>query len=97
MTYELAFLPVAKKEWDKLPPTVKVLFRKQLEKRCQQPRIPKAKLRGELKDCYKIKLRQQGYRLVYEVLDHELIITVISVGKRDKDMVYLTAKSRMQH
>ena len=26
-----------------------------------------------LPDCYKIKLRSSGYRLVYQVLDHEVV------------------------
>lgn len=95
MTYELGFIPVAEKEWNKLPSTVKILFKKQLEKRLQQPKVVKDKLRGELKDCYKIKLRQQGYRLVYQVVDHKLLIVVIAVGKRSKNVVYSTAKSRM--
>ena len=32
---------------------------------------------------YKIKLRAVGYRLVYEVIDDELVVIVIEVGRRD--------------
>ena len=28
-------------------------------------------------DCYKIKLRSAGYRLVYQVVDNRLVITVV--------------------
>jgi mRNA interferase RelE/StbE len=38
-------------------------------------------------DCCKIKLRGQGYRLVYQVRDNELVIVVIAVGKRDRNLV----------
>ncbi|WP_338296203.1 type II toxin-antitoxin system RelE family toxin, partial [Escherichia coli] len=48
---------------------------------------PSAKLRG-LKDCYKIKLRASGFRLVYQVIDDILIIAVVAVGKRERSNVY---------
>ncbi|CAK0780193.1 hypothetical protein CCP3SC15_700013 [Gammaproteobacteria bacterium] len=40
--------------------SVKNLFRKLLRKRLEQPRLPGAELHGDLRDCYKIKLRKQG-------------------------------------
>jgi mRNA interferase RelE/StbE len=45
-------------------------------------------------DCYKIKLRQAGYRLVYRVDDDVVFVTVIAVGKRDKSAVYAAATQR---
>jgi len=41
---------------------------------------------------YKIKLRASGYRLVYEVIDQEICVMVIAVGKRDKSEVYRQAQ-----
>ena len=46
-------------------------------------------------DCYKIKLRQAGYRLVYGVDDDTVFVTVIAVGKGDKNLVYDTAMTRL--
>jgi mRNA interferase RelE/StbE len=40
------------------------------------------------------KLRASGYRLVYEVVDDEVMIFVIAVGKRDKNIVYKKAHKR---
>ena len=54
------------------------------------PRIESAKLSGG-NELYKIKLRQVGYRLVYEVNDEIVTVTVISVGKGD---VYKLAMRR---
>ena len=87
MTYNLKFVPSAIKEWEKLGDTVRKEFKKALEKRLINPRIPKQKLSG-FNDVYKIKLRSAGYRLVYEVIDKEIVILVLAVGKRDKDEVY---------
>ena len=46
------------------------------------------------KNHYKIKLRASGYRLVYEVIDEEIYILVIAIGKRDKSLVYKKARQR---
>jgi mRNA interferase RelE/StbE len=43
---------------------------------------------------YKIKLRSIGYRLVYEIIDDEVVVLVIAVGRRENDAVYNTADSR---
>jgi len=39
-----------------------------------------------------IKRRGSGYRLVCQVRDKELIVVVIAVGKRDKNLVYKVAQ-----
>ena len=44
--------------------------------------------------CYKIKLRAAGYRLVYQVNDKVVVVTVIAVGRRDKGLIYLDAGKR---
>ena len=87
MTYKLKFVPSALKEWEKLGSTIKEEFKKALEKRLVNPRVPKQKLRGYT-DVYKIKLRSADYRLVYEVIEEEIVVLVLAVAKRDKDAVY---------
>ncbi|WP_448550514.1 type II toxin-antitoxin system RelE family toxin [Thalassotalea fusca] len=59
----------------------------------ESPHIPSAKLSGA-NELYKIKFRQASYRLVYEVNDEVITVTVISVGKRDKGKVYKAAMKR---
>ena len=56
----LKFLPEAIEEWNALDGSVKQVLRKALKKRLEQPRTPGAQLHGDLRDCYKIKLRKQG-------------------------------------
>ena len=51
-------------------------------------------LEFDLQNTYKIKLRDAGYRLVYEVVKQRLVIVVIAVGRRDHDEVYLLAAKR---
>lgn len=94
MTYELEFKKSALKEWKKLGATVQVQFKKKLKNVLENPHIESAKLSGG-NELYKIKLRQAGYRLVYEVNDAVITVTVISVGKRDKGKVYKAAMDRL--
>jgi mRNA interferase RelE/StbE len=51
-------------------------------------------LRGDLHNTYKIKLRDVGYRLVYEVIDQRLVVVVIAIGRRDHDEAYQIAIKR---
>ncbi|KWK59900.1 type II toxin-antitoxin system RelE family toxin [Burkholderia ubonensis] len=93
MTFELAFLEPALREWKRLDRTVRDQFKSKLAERLENPRIPSAKLHGH-PDRYKIKLRSAGYRLVYEVRDTEVIVVVVAVGRRERDAVYLAAMKR---
>lgn len=94
MTYKLDFLEEALSEWHKLNPSIKQQLKKKLLKVLENPRVPKNKLSGH-SSRYKIKLRSIGYRLVYEVIDNEIIVLVIAVGKRENNTVYNDANSRM--
>ncbi|PCI72640.1 MAG: type II toxin-antitoxin system mRNA interferase toxin, RelE/StbE family [Gammaproteobacteria bacterium] len=94
MTYELEFKKSALKEWKKLGATVQTQFKKKLKNILHKPHVESAKLSGG-NELYKIKLRQAGYRLVYEVNDTIITVTVISVGKRDKGKIYKIAMDRI--
>jgi mRNA interferase RelE/StbE len=93
-TYKLVFLRKARKEWDKLGETVRRQFRSKLTERLVHPQVPKDALHGH-RNCYKIKLRGAGYRLVYRVNDDRVIVTVIAVGQREGDYVYDELASRL--
>jgi mRNA interferase RelE/StbE len=93
MTYELAFLDEALKEWRKLDNATRGQFKAKLVERLQQPKIPSARLHG-VRERYKIKLRNAGYRLVYQVEDRELLVLVVAVGKRERNQVYKVADRR---
>ncbi len=92
-TFELGFLDAALKEWGKLDSGTRDQFKKKLAERLTNPHVPSARLSGR-KDRYKIKLRNVGYRLVYEVRDKELIVVVVAVGKRERNAVYKAAARR---
>lgn len=94
MSYELKFKDDALKEWRKLDGSIREMLKAKLRERLQHPRVESARLR-EMSDCYKIKLRGSGYRLVYQVRDTEMVVIVIAVGKRDKSLVYRLAGNHL--
>ena len=87
MTYKLRFLPVALKEWNKLGAPIRSQFKKKLEERLEEPRVKADKPSG-YDSVYKIKLRSAGYRPAYEVVDDELLVYVLAVGKRDSNRTF---------
>lgn len=93
MSYKLEFVESALKEWEKLDSAVREQFKKKLAERLESPKVPSSRLNG-MADCYKIKLKSSGYRLVYKVLDKEIVVLVVAVGKRERNAVYKSAMKR---
>jgi mRNA interferase RelE/StbE len=94
MSYKLRFHELALAEWKQLDGSVRIPLKKKLSERLENPRIPSAALSG-MPDCFKIKLKGIGYRLVYRVDEDVVFVTVIAVGKRDKNQVYESAQRRI--
>ncbi len=93
--YSLEFDPDALKEWNQLDGSVKNEFKKVIEKRLVNPYVESARLTGELHNCFKIKSKKSGFRIVYTVIDHRLVVVVIAIAKREDLKVYKKAKSRI--
>lgn len=93
--YRLFFVPSALQEWQRLDGSVKEPLRRLLRKRLNHPHVPGGALHGALEGYYKIKLRKQGYRLVYGVEDDALIVMVMAVDKREDAAVYRSALARV--
>jgi len=93
--YRLKFVPDALKEWQTFDGSIKEPLRKALKKRLEQPHVPGAELHGDLCGCYKIKLRKQGYRLVYLVEDDVLVVLVLAIDRREDLAAYHAAMLRM--
>jgi mRNA interferase RelE/StbE len=95
MSFSLEFDRRALKEWRKLGDTVRPQFKKKLLEVLENPRVEANRLR-ELPDCYKIKLRSSGYRLIYQVQDGRVVVFVLALGKREAGAAYSEAKSRVE-
>ncbi len=93
MTYKLKFTKQSQKAWGKLNQTVVTQFKNKLKERLDNPKVPKDKLSG-YENVYKIKLRSSGFRLAYEVKEQEIVVLVLSVGKRENNQVYNALRNR---
>jgi len=96
MSYSLEFKESALKEWKKLDSTIREQFKKKLAERLVRPRVESARLSG-MTDCYKIKLKNAGYRLIYQVNDEHIVVIVVAVGKRENLAVYRSAGERLKN
>ncbi|WP_409295679.1 type II toxin-antitoxin system RelE family toxin [Pseudomonas sp. KCJK8670] len=94
MTYSLEFDARALKEWQKLGDTVRQQLKKKLASVLLYPRVEANRLHS-LPDCYKIKLRSSGYRLVCQVIEQEVVVFVVAVDKREREQAYLKAAERV--
>ncbi|HDL8511080.1 TPA: type II toxin-antitoxin system RelE/ParE family toxin [Yersinia enterocolitica] len=96
MTFNIDFDERALKEWHKLDKALREQFKKKLRKLQENPYIESARLHGDLAGCFKIKLRASGFRLIYQVIDEEIVIWIVAVGKREDEKAYDIAKKRIQ-
>ena len=93
----LKFHVLALKEYKSLDPAVKRQFKKKLVKLCkrQEQPTPQNAISGMPSGYYKIKLKKAGFRLVYKYQGAELTVYVISIGKRERNIVYDIARKRL--
>jgi mRNA interferase RelE/StbE len=94
-SYQLKFDRDALKEWKKLDGSIKEEFKKALVRRLKSPVVESARLHGNLSNCFKIKSKSSGYRLIYTVDGIEVIVIVLAIGERDKQKAYNAARRRI--
>lgn len=78
-SYRLLVKPSAAKELEVVPRKDRRRLAMRMRDLAEQPRPPGTeKLSGH--DLYRI--RQGNYRILYEIVDHDLTVTVIKIGHR---------------
>lgn len=81
MPYTVGFKPAALRQLRKLDPEIQVVLIEAIEALADNPRPDGCKkLKGEL-NLYRIRVANT-YRVVYEVQDKQLVITVVKIGHR---------------
>lgn len=93
--YKLEFRPCAAKAFHKLDHSLKQQLAKKLDQRRRGPRVPGDKLR-DMPECYKIKLRSSGLRVIYQVQDDRLVILVLAIAKREREEAYQLASAELK-
>ncbi len=95
--YDYKFHPEAEKELEKLNRTIQILFTKKLKQILKSPELGKDlgnKNNLKLAGLKKIYFDGKRYRIIYEIIDNELVLYIIAVGKRDNMEVYKKANKR---
>lgn len=77
--YRLVFRKSVAKDLRSLPKADVSRILKRIEALAQDPRPAGCE---KLSGLERYRVRQGMYRIVYEIVDHELIVTVVKVGRR---------------
>ena len=81
--YSLLFLSSVKKEFKKLDSSAQKLIKKKLILLAENPELVKNNikpLKGEYRGKFRLRVHQ--YRIIFQIKDDELIITILRVGHR---------------
>ena len=80
MAYQVTFSPRARREIQSLPRAAQVRIAPRIAALADEPRPPGVKkLSGEA-ELYRIRVGD--YRVIYDVMDEQLVILVVGVGHR---------------
>lgn len=93
--YRVELRPRAQRAWKKLGPDQQKQLKRRLDERRRNPHVPSARLHG-MSGCYKIKLRSENLRAVYQVLDDRLVLLVLAIGRRDRGEAYESARAELR-
>jgi len=97
--YDYKFHPEAEKELGKLNRSVQILFTKALKKILKSPELGidlGNKNNFDLSGLKKMYFDNKRYRIVYEIIEDEILIHLVAIGKRDKMDVYKKAGERVE-
>ena len=98
MSYKLILHPSVYKDLDALSKAQETLVFKQFQKLKTSPELGKPlgnKAGYNLSGCKKIYVDKKKIRIVYRIIDDEIIVEVIVVGKREDMKVYAEASERL--
>ena len=87
MTYRIKILPETKKEIDQLPGHMRQRVRQFIAELARNPRPNEAKALREREDIWRYRVGE--WRVVWQILDEELVVLIIRVGKKHGPEFYL--------
>ena len=98
MTYDIVLKIEADEELSKLSNRERILVFKQFKKISSSPELGKLlgnKAGYDLSGCRKMYADKKRIRIVYTILDNQIVIEIIAIGKRDELEVYKNAAERL--
>ena len=100
MNYEIRFHPEARVEFAALDNGIRLTISKQLVKLETAPEL--GELLGNkngihLSGLRKLYAAKKQIRIVYEIIDSEIVVHIVAIGKREDMQVYKDALSRLSN
>ena len=96
--YNFKFHPEAKKELESLNKSIQILFTKKLKQILNSPEIG-IKLGNKnnlnLTGLRKVYFNSKKHRIVYNIIENEVMIYIVAIGQREAMEVYKKASSRI--
>ena len=86
--FRIEFTEGAEKEFEKLDGSVRLQVLKALARRAENPVVPSSRMSGSDGSYFRIKFRDAGLRLIYRVIEDEILVLVLAIGKRENGDVY---------
>lgn len=104
MKWTVEYIKEAQKDLRKLDPYVRKLVLKAIDKTAERPLPPPEGIgkalgnhvSSRLSGFYKIKLKNLGYRVVYDLVREGSVMKNIIISVRDDEAVYKEAERRIQ-
>lgn len=104
MKWTVEYIKEAQKDLRKLDPYVRKLVLKAIDKTAERPLPPPEGIgkplgnhaSSRLSGFYKIKFRNLGYRVVYDLVLEGSVMKIIIISVRDDEEVYKEAERRIQ-
>ena len=104
MKWKIEYIKEAQKDLRKLDPYVRKLILKAIDKTAERPLPPPDGIgkplgnhvSSNLSGFYKIKLRNLGYRVVYDLVREDSVMKIIIISVREDEAVYREAERRIQ-
>jgi mRNA interferase RelE/StbE len=104
MKWQIEYIKEAQRDLRKLDPYVRKLVLKAIDKTAERPLPPPEGIgkplgnhaSSKLSGYYKIKLKNLGYRVVYDLIMEGNVMKIIVISIRDDEAVYKEAERRIQ-
>lgn len=104
MKWTVEYIKEAQKDLRRLDPYVRKLVLKAIDKTAERPLPPPEGIgkplgnhaSSRLSGFYKIKLKNLGYRVVYDLVREGSVMKIIIISVRDDEAVYKEAERRVQ-
>ncbi len=100
MRYSVVLTVAAAEDFRQLDGSLKEPVSKQLRKPETAPRLGEHlgnRAGLDLTGYYKLYVAKKSIRIVYRIIDHEILVEVVAIGRREDLAVYQEALKRLKH